>query len=271
VTDGPAIAPAGGWRIDLLELGTAIHPGRWVGPTFPEWMWSPINALLLRGHGTAVLVDAGSGVLAPLWPFDGITSDLASALARAGAAPQEIELVVLSHLDDDHVGGLLAGSWPDTLALALPGTRVAAPAAAVAAARAAEPSSPQRIVVETLDRGGVLTTYVDGDEVAPGVRVHDAPGHRIGHAVVSVGSTDGPHGAFLHLCDALHHLAHVAEPEWDREADSEPVTALATRKELLRRCAAAGTRLVATHIPGPGAFRVELSAGSRLDAVPAVA
>lgn len=261
-----AIAPAGGWQIDLLEVGAAIHPGRWVGPGLPEWMWSPINALLLRRSGTTVLVDAGSGVLAALWPFDGIRSDLPAALASAGAAPADVDLVVLSHLDDDHVGGLLEGSWPDAPHPALPRARVVAPAAAVEAARAAEEASPQRRVVDVLERAARLTVFSDGDEVAPGVRVRDAPGHRVGHAVVEV---EDDHDPFLHLADTLHHLEHVEHPDWDREADTEPDVALATRSALLARCAAEGIRAAACHIAGPGAFRVEVGPDDRLRGVPA--
>ena len=34
------LEPSGGWELDLLEFGQAEHPGDWVGPGFPEMMWS---------------------------------------------------------------------------------------------------------------------------------------------------------------------------------------------------------------------------------------
>lgn len=259
-----AIAPAGGWQIDLLEVGSSIHPGGWVGPGFPEWMWSPMNALLLRRPGTTVLVDAGPGPLAPLWPFDGIRADLGAALAAVGCTPGDIDVVLLSHLDDDHIGGLVTGTWPDVTGTAMPRARVFAPLLAVVEARAAPADTPRRRVVDVLTAEGLLSTVVPGDEPVPGVRVLDAPGHRVGHVAIEVADPADP---LLHLCDALHNRAHVAHPEWDRDADSEPEVALATRRSLLAALAASGTRAVASHVDGPHAFRIEEDDDGALRAV----
>ncbi len=253
MSDPSPIAPAGGWEITLLEVGTAIHPGQWVGPGQPEWMWSPVNALLLRGHGQTVLVDAGSGVFTSLWPFEGISSDLPATLEAAGASPADIDLAILTHLDDDHIGGLLAGAPAGPVERDLPRARVVAPQAAVAAARLGLEGTPQRILVDALHGAGVLTTFPGDGIVAPGIRVRDAPGHRVGHAIVEIADPVDP---FVHLADALHHRLHVASPEWDREADTEPDVALETRRALIAELADTGARAVASHIPGPRAFRV---------------
>jgi glyoxylase-like metal-dependent hydrolase (beta-lactamase superfamily II) len=240
--------------VTLLEAGAAIHPGRWVGPGFPEMMWSPMNVLLLRRPGTTAIVDTGSGVLSHLWPFDGIHCDVVSALASVGVQPRDVDLAVLTHLDDDHIGGLLDGRWPDAIEPVFSSASVAAPGAAVAAALTPEAAgSPQRRIVDALRENGSLGEF-DGDvELAPGLHARSAPGHRVGHSVVMV---DGELPLF-HLADSLHHLRHVEHPEWDREADSEPELALATRTALLDECARTGVRIVATHIPGPHAYRIE--------------
>ena len=43
-----AIAPAGRWRVSLVEVGSSRHPGAWVGPGYPEWYWSPIESNGIR-------------------------------------------------------------------------------------------------------------------------------------------------------------------------------------------------------------------------------
>jgi glyoxylase-like metal-dependent hydrolase (beta-lactamase superfamily II) len=259
------LAPAGGWEPTLLEVGTSIHPGAWVGPGFPEMMWSPMNALLLGRPGSKVLIDAGPGPLAPLWPFDGIHADLAGALATVGCRVEDVDLVVISHLDDDHVGGLVSGVWPALGGPSLPGARVVAPRAAVEAALAGAADEPRRRALDILLAAGALATFEPGEELAPGVRALDAPGHRVGHVAIEVVDGANP---LLHLCDALHHLSHVEHPAWDRNADSEPEVALGTRVALLDRLAAEGLRAVASHIPGPHAFRVVREGDGALRAVP---
>ncbi len=97
-----------------------------------------MNGLLLRRPGETILVDAGPGVLTHLWAYDGIHSDAPGALAAAGASPEDVGLVILTHLDDDHIGGVLQGEWPDGTRLAFPNARIAAPRAGIAAVEAGE-------------------------------------------------------------------------------------------------------------------------------------
>src|SRR4051812_30810056 len=93
------------------------YPGP--GGAFDERVEVPVNALLLRRRdgGEVVLVDAGSGVGDLFWPG---AAGLDAALAATGCAREEVTRVVLTHLDFDHSGGVLAGTWPDDLAPAFP-------------------------------------------------------------------------------------------------------------------------------------------------------
>jgi glyoxylase-like metal-dependent hydrolase (beta-lactamase superfamily II) len=245
-----SLGAAGEWLPTLLEVGSSRHPGAWVGPGFPDWMWSPSNALLLRGPSGTILVDTGSGPLVGRWPFEGARADVVAALAREGVEPDDVDTVVLTHLDDDHVGGVFEGAWPDVRPVFKRATLVAPRASILGATdgSAAETSEAAELLLAT----GRLVDVEDGYEVASGIALRSAPGHRAGHSVLYI---DGEN-PLVHLADAVHHLAHVAHPEWDKEADSEPATALATRRRLLEEAANSGARLVASHIPGPRAFRV---------------
>lgn len=233
---------SGGWRIELVEVGTVPIEGRYMGPpgTFPKTFEAPTNIVVLRGHGRTVLVDAGSGPLLPIWP-------------GASERPVEVDadLLIATHLDWDHCGGFVAGTWPDDLQPAWPDKRVLAPAEAVAEARVSgvEGSvAPQ--VVAALD--GLLDGYADGADPAPGIRLRAAPGHRTGHSIVEVGDS------FVYAADAFHHPLHVEHPDWDTQFDAEPEVALETRLALLAELAAGGKVTAVAHIAGFG--RIERAA-----------
>jgi glyoxylase-like metal-dependent hydrolase (beta-lactamase superfamily II) len=238
---------ANGWSVSLLEAGilpmeaTDLAPGG----VLSSPVRTPVNALLLRGHGRTVLVDAGSGPFVATWP--GGTDELPARLAAHGAAP---DLVLITHLDFDHCGGLVDDGAPDGLRAAFPGVPVLAPAAAVAEARA-DPAdeSPGTRVIAALDRAGLVEGYEDGDEPAPGLRLRSAPGHRLGHSVLEIGDS------VVHMVDIVHHPLHVEHLEWDRTWDFEPEVALATRRRILTELAESGSTAIASHFGSPG--RVE--------------
>ncbi len=245
------------WRSTLLELGIAPHPGEWVGPKehFPDWMSSPVNALLVQDDETTVLVDAGSGIASSWWPYPGYSCDTLGTLAAAGVSAAEIDLIVLTHLDFDHAGGLLTGVWPGDVQLAFPGTPVAMLDGAAQAAREADPEADLNVatgLTALLEHEGLLVETSSGNEVISGIRLTSAPGHRPGHAIVEV---DG-HEPLTHMADVLHHEVHAQHPDWDGLADLEPDVALATRIRVLGQVADSGTNVVVSHVPGPDPLRI---------------
>ena len=168
---------------------------------------------------------------------------------------------MLTHLDFDHSGGVVAGEWPEPLAPAFPGVPVH-----VAAfdldwwARAEE----RRLTVgprilRALRAAGVLETFADGAEVLPGMRARSAPGHCAGHTALEVTGGDG---VLLHLGDVIHHPLHVEHPEWDSLYDRKPEIALATRTALLAEAEERDAVLIASHIEAPG--RIERRDGRAL-------
>ena len=250
-----AIAPAGTWEITLVEVGASRHPGAWIAPGHPEWAWSPINVVVLERPAQTVLVDAGPGFTTAWWPFEGIHADTLGALAAVGVTPAEVDIVVLTHLDYDHAGGLLSGTWPDDLELAFPSARVVIHDDAVAAARAADPDTPDNVgtrLLGLLERDDRLDAVGDGGVVTEGVSVRSAPGHRVGHMCVVVAGSD----PFVFAADTFHNLEHVAHPEWDTSSDDDAETALATRRRVLAELADSGARTAITHGSGPHAFHI---------------
>jgi glyoxylase-like metal-dependent hydrolase (beta-lactamase superfamily II) len=110
-----------------------------------------------------------------------------------------------------------------------------------------------------LHRPGRLELAQDHEEVAPGVRLVQAPGHTPGHAVVELGD---PLGA-LFLADAVLHEAGFEHPAWTSAIDVDPQLAVVTRRGLLE-CAAHETLRVAGYHLGRNGYVEREGAAFRL-------
>jgi glyoxylase-like metal-dependent hydrolase (beta-lactamase superfamily II) len=238
----------GGWSVELLDCGAIELPGEALGPAFGEAVMMPVLATLWRGHGRTALVDAGAGPCDVLWPGG---AGLPAALQRIGVAREEITDVVLTHLDFDHAGGAVAGTWPESLAPAFPSTPVHVAEFGLDWWWRAEerPLIVGTRILHALRDAGLLQTFADGADVLPGVRARSAPGHCAGHTALEVADGDG---VLLHLGDAIHHRVHVEHPEWDSLYDRKAEIALATRTALLAEAEERDAVLIASHIDAPG-------------------
>jgi glyoxylase-like metal-dependent hydrolase (beta-lactamase superfamily II) len=228
---------AAGYEVSLLSVGSLDFETGTVLPDAPATV--PVNVLLLRGHGETLLVDAGSGPADVLWPG---AAGLDGALGRAGVNSGEIDAVVLTHLDFDHAGGSLAGTWRDDLRPAFP--RAIVSAVDVDVLRTSDLWLAKH-VLELYEAQG-LELAGDGDEFRPGLRLVSAPGHRPGHCVLLVGDE------LVHCADLLHHEAHLAHPAWAGHFDSDRAQALETRRAWLTRLEETRAPAVFSHVATRG-------------------
>jgi glyoxylase-like metal-dependent hydrolase (beta-lactamase superfamily II) len=244
----------GDWEVTLLELLRAEAPAAGFvaeGGDAPDGdVGISINVLLLQREGQTVLVDTGTGVLAE--QLGGMATDVEGALRGAGVAPDDVDVVVITHFDVDHVGGAMVGTFPDDVRPAFPNARVAATDVEVQAMRTRPPHPYEGGAPTVAALESVLDEIPDGGEVAPGLTLRLFGGHTPGHAILEI---DGER-PLIFSADVVHASFLVEAPQ-HAAADRDPEQGLETRLRLLAELADRDVDVIATHIPGPEPWQVE--------------
>jgi glyoxylase-like metal-dependent hydrolase (beta-lactamase superfamily II) len=212
-----------------------------------------INAFLVNTGTRLVLVDTGAGAL-----YGPCCGKLLANLRAAGYTPEQVDLVLLTHLHKDHVGGVLAQGAPAFPNAVVRAARSDADYWLAPAARAAAPA----FLASFFDSAAAaLAPYAQagrfrpfdpgaGAELAPGIRPVAAPGHTPGHTAYLV--EDG--GMQLLLWGDVVHVAAIqlAYPVASVKYDKSDVQAQRTRRALLERAARAHLLVGAAHVAFPG-------------------
>lgn len=206
------------------------------GGNLAEAPWTlHFHCYLLRDPaGRLTLVDTGiGGVDSPASSWAPVPGSLAGELAAAGVTPAEIGTVILTHLHSDHAGGAVAGGRP-----LFENARYVLQQAEFDAAR-----GPMLDQVVTPLKGQLQV--VEGDaEIAPGVRVHLAPGHTPGHQIARVGD-------LAMTGDLVLHPVQLDDPAVRYLYDDDQDLAAATRAEVLAELRAEHAILATAHFSEP--------------------
>lgn len=180
------------------------------------------------------------------------------ALAAAGYAPEDIDVVVITHMHGDHIGGLMNDGAP-TYANA----RYVTGQIEFDAWAARDNERFEANMRPLADKTGFLG---DGGSVAAGVTAVAAFGHTPGHMAYMLESGGS---AILLMADTANHFVwSLAYPDWEVRFDMDKTAAAATRRKLLGMLAADRVPLIGYHMPFPGIGYVE-TAGDGFRYVPA--
>lgn len=215
-----------------------------------------IRSLLIETDAGVVLVDTGHGDKYDAKRRGQIhltdrRDRLIGDMATVGIAPEDISLVILTHLHNDHVGGATHWATPDHT----PGPLVPTFSNArhlVQAEEMAEASYPNERTRATylahnwqpLQDLGLLEVVRGDQRPAPGVRTQLAPGHTAGIQVVWV--EDGGE-SLLFLGDACSWAVHMNRLAWVPSFDIYPMTGIETKRRLRDQALAARALLVFQH------------------------
>jgi len=206
-----------------------------------------MGSFLIESEGKRILVDLANGDIAFEIPdvVKGRGGQLLDSLAAAGLRPEDVDIVVFSHLHPDHVGWTSTGGE-----LTFPNARHLVSDLEWAFWTGAEgggPNAPDaQTVIEPLKQKVELIS--DGAVIAPGVTVQATPGHTPGHLSVVVTDPAGVlPGRVLILSDVVHWAGQLVECDVVFGADADAAQARATRDTILGESADRDTIIAAGH------------------------
>jgi glyoxylase-like metal-dependent hydrolase (beta-lactamase superfamily II) len=258
----------GAWTVHAIQAGGQALDGGAMFGVVPKPLWERripadgrnriplgMRCLLVEHDVGLVLIDNGAGnkesaKFLDIYGIENTGADartlLEDGLRSLGHRPEDVTLVIDTHLHFDHAGGNTYRDAEGRVLPSFPKARYVAQRGEYEWAmhpneRTAASYFPPNF--EPIREAG-LFDFVDGDrEIAPGIRVVRTPGHTPYHQSVLVESRG--EAAFF-LGDLVPTAAHLPLP-WIMGYDVEPLVTLETKRKYLRRAADEGWLLVFEH------------------------
>lgn len=258
----------GNFRLHALEAGLQRLDGGAMFGVVPKALWERripadernriplgLRCLLVETPDALVLIDTGVGNKESE-KFHGIygienagsPTRLEDALRDAGFSPDDVDIVIDTHLHFDHAGGNTFRDEGGEVRLAFPRARYVVQRGEWEFAhwnneRVRASYLPDNF--DPVERAGRFD-FVEGEqEIVPGIRVFPTPGHTPHHQSVLI--TSGGESACF-LADVIPTASHLPLP-WIMGYDLEPLVTLESKRALLDRARLGDWLLVFEHDP----------------------
>jgi len=194
-----------------------------------------------RPTGRVMLVDVGIGGEGSPAQWAPLPGRLVEALDEAGIRVGDVDTVVLTHLHEDHCGGVVDGAGRPVFGDA----RHVVQAAEVAAVRG--DTTIWTYAVEPLSGAGLLDEVDGSVELYTGIAVFPTPGHTVGHQSVVVAADDDDDEVVV-TGDVLVHAVQLANPDVAYISEADQAVAVDTRRRLLVAARTGRARLATAHL-----------------------
>jgi glyoxylase-like metal-dependent hydrolase (beta-lactamase superfamily II) len=268
----------------IEEMHGPIMPARDFFPDLPEQAWrenrdllvpdhlgadddmvhTAMQTWLLRSDDRTILIDTGVGNdknRPAVAAWNRLQLDYLGRLAEAGVRPEDVDVVVNTHLHLDHIGWntrLVDGNWVPTFPNAtylMPSVDfhywnpVNNPAIAGGVNEHAFEDS-----VAPVHAAGQVHLWEGSHAIDANLRLEDAPGHTPGSSVVKLQS-GGDKALFA--ADIMHTPLQVTYPAYSSCFCENVTAARATRRALLGWAADANALVLPAHFSGQSALEIE--------------
>src|SRR5258706_12343376 len=265
----------GDLEVTALYDGTGVFDPQWLNGT-KATMDGVVTALhedprlldvvdmgfLVNTGKQLILVDGGAGT----WWGGGALGRLAASLRSAGYTPEDVDIVLVTHLHSDHVGALTTQDGKRVF----PNADVYVARAesdfwlsAEIAARAPKDAQPffqsAQAIAAPYIKAGQWHTFSGSEPIVDGMQLVPLPGHTPGHTGYEFTSQGK---SILFWGDIIHaQRVQFEHPELTVIYDFDPRAAAATRNQLLPKLAHEDIVIAGPHLLFPSLGRLH-KAGS---------
>jgi glyoxylase-like metal-dependent hydrolase (beta-lactamase superfamily II) len=253
----------GNFELNIFSDGTYPLDGGAFFGVVPKVMWSRkvvadernyvqagLNSLLIRTGKKNVLVETGMGnkLSERMIKFYGQPAQLLTNLAAGGVAPEDIDIVINTHLHFDHCGWNTVRSKDGKIVPAFPRAKYYAPEGEWQYARKPSERDAISYIPENYDplvQSSQMTLLKGGEEIVPGISVKTFPGHTAHMQAVMVES--GGRTA-CYISDLIPTMAHI-DLTWGMAFDLYPLQTIVSRKQYYAKAIPEKWLTVFTHDP----------------------
>jgi glyoxylase-like metal-dependent hydrolase (beta-lactamase superfamily II) len=231
-------------------------------------MQTAVNAYLINTGSHLVLVDTGAAKL-----FGPSLGYVLQNMKASGYDPAQVDMVIITHLHADHVGGLNDADgkplFPKAKILVAQedGDYWLSQKVADGAPKEVQPFFKMaRDSAAPYLGSGQWKAFTEGSVLVPGIVAVKAHGHTPGHTAFSVESEGQK---LLIWGDLVHaHAVQFARPGVSIEFDIDQKQAIATRRSIMKDVASSKVLVAGMHLPFPGIGHVRADGKGRYSWVP---
>lgn len=280
----------GDFELSIFSDGTYPLDGGAFFGVIPKIMWSRkaaadeknyvqagLNSLLIRTGKKNVLVETGMGnkLSERMVKFYGQPTKLLANLSAAGIAPEDIDIVINTHLHFDHCGWNTVRGKDGKIVPTFPNAKYYAPEGEWHYARHPSERDSISYIPENYDplvESGQMTLLKGGEEIVPGITVKTFPGHTAHMQAVIVNGRPGADSSVgferarlqaappeskkgtgasapaiaCYISDLIPTTAHI-DLTWGMGFDLYPLQTIESKKQYYERAIAEKWLTVFTH------------------------
>jgi glyoxylase-like metal-dependent hydrolase (beta-lactamase superfamily II) len=235
----------GDFELSVFSDGTYPLDGGAFFGVVPKVMWSRkvaadeknyvtagLNSLLIRTGKQTVLVETGMGnkLSSRMAKFYGQPARLLENLAAGAVAPEDVDIVINSHLHFDHCGWNTVRDANGKFVPTFPRAQYYAPAGEWEYGRHPSERDSISFISENYDplvESGQMTLLKGGEEIVPGISVRTFPGHTAHMQAIMVQSQGR---TACYISDLMPTTAHV-DLTWGMGFDLYPLQTIESKKQ----------------------------------------